>query len=301
MKPTLLLFALLFSIAGYSDAWTAKLPTDSLDGSASQLSNPPSSTDPGKVVAVREVTLKAGVDPDEFERFAAEEFTPTFSKYVPGVRAFILKGNRGDRKDNYAFVLVFDSQSTRDFYFPREHEGETSVQGTALELWKPGQEMIRGRLMEYVDGISETEGYTDYVPLGPAAQPAVHAGDVVALRAVTLKAGGDPAEFERFAVEELSPTFDQYVPGVKAFLLKGNRGDRKGGYLFVLIFDSINTRNFYFPSRGSGEFNMPEEPLSLWRPGQRVIMDRLLGYVVALGGGATVEHTGGFTDYVVLG
>lgn len=121
---------------------------------------------PGNIVAVREITLKSGVDAKEFERFVAEEFTPTFEQHVPGVRSFILKGTRGDREGGYAFVLVFDSENTRNFYFPREHGGEASVQGTALQLWRPGQQMILDRLFTYVDGISETEGYTDYLVLG---------------------------------------------------------------------------------------------------------------------------------------
>ena len=62
----------------------------------------------GAVVALREVTLKAGVDPAEFERFVAEEFTPAFKQYVPGVRAFVMKGIRGDRTGGYTFALVFD-------------------------------------------------------------------------------------------------------------------------------------------------------------------------------------------------
>ncbi len=121
---------------------------------------------PGNIIAVREITLKPGIDAQEFERFVAEEFTPTFEEHVPGVRSFILKGTRGDRRGGYAFVLVFDSENTRNFYFPREHGGEASVQGAALELWRPGQQMILDRLLTYVDGISETEGYTDYLVLG---------------------------------------------------------------------------------------------------------------------------------------
>ena len=149
------------SIAGYSGS------TDSgalLGEAAPRLSL--LAVDPGSVVALRDVTLKPNIDPGEFERFVAEEFTPAFEEHVPGVRAFVLKGTRGDRKDGYAFALVFDSERTRDFYFPTEHGGEASVQGVALELWRPGQEMILDRLMQYVDGISETEGYTDYVVLG---------------------------------------------------------------------------------------------------------------------------------------
>ncbi len=111
----------------------------------------------------------------------------------------------------------------------------------------------------------------------------------------------DPAEFERFAVEQLTATFDRHVPGVRAFIMKGDRGDRKNGYVFLLKFDSMNTRNFFFPTEESTEFNMPAEALALWRPGQIVLLDHLLGYVEELGGGATEVPTGGFTDYLVLG
>ena len=123
-------------------------------------------TDPGNIVAVREVTLKEGIDPVKFETFAVEEFTPVFEREVPGVKAYIMKGNRGDKKGSYAYVLIFDSENTRDFYYPFEHGGEESVPSTSEQLWLPAREAIYTELVKYVDGIGETEGYTDYLVLG---------------------------------------------------------------------------------------------------------------------------------------
>ena len=104
-----------------------------------------------------------------------------------------------------------------------------------------------------------------------------------------MKEGIDPAAFERFAAEELTATFDEHVPGVRAFIMKGDRGNNEGGYLFVLVFDSINTRDFYFSSPEVGEANMPQTPLELWELGQRVILDRLLEFVVSVAGASEGE------------
>ena len=133
--------------------------------------------DPGNVVAVRDVTLKDGISATEFERFAAEEFTPVFEQQVPGVKAFIMKGDRGDRKGSYSYVLIFDSRNTRDFYYPFEHGGEESVPATSEKLWLPAREAIYEQLVKYVDGIGETEGYTDYVVLGADTEYAPEANN----------------------------------------------------------------------------------------------------------------------------
>ena len=123
-------------------------------------------TDPGNVVAVRDIQLKDGVDAAAFEQFAIEKFTPVFENQVPGVKAYIMKGERGDKKGTYSYVLIFDSVNTRNFYYPFEHGGEESVPATSEQLWLPARQAIYTDLAKYVDTIGETEGYTDYVVLG---------------------------------------------------------------------------------------------------------------------------------------
>lgn len=117
----------------------------------------------GRIMAFRELTLLPSTDTAELERFAREQLTPTFRDEVPGVESYIIRGQRGDHKGGYVHLLVFDSERTRDFYFPYEHSGESKIQGTALTLWRPGQIMLLDSLPRYTEPLREGGGYTDYI------------------------------------------------------------------------------------------------------------------------------------------
>jgi len=117
----------------------------------------------GRVLAFRELTLLPKTNPKQLERFAAEQLTPTFSKQVPGVQSYIIKGERGDNKGKYIHLLIFDSERTRNFYFPAEGSGEAGIPETALRLWRPGQIMLLDSLNKYVKPLTSDKGYTDYV------------------------------------------------------------------------------------------------------------------------------------------
>lgn len=117
----------------------------------------------GRIMAFRELTLLENTKPEELERFAREQLTPTFKKHVPGVESYIIKGQRGDNKGKYVHLLVFDSETTRNFYFPYEHSGETNIPEAALKLWQPGQVMLLDSLPKYAEPLGESKGYTDYV------------------------------------------------------------------------------------------------------------------------------------------
>ena len=118
-------------------------------------------------------------------------------------------------------------------------------------------------------------------------------GEVIAYRELHLLEGVSIADFENFIRERLIPAFDQNVPGVTIKVMKGERGEKKEVYVLLLIFDSVNTRNFYFPTEQHGETNMPEKALSLWRPGQIVLVEEFDQYVEPL-------EENSFTDFNVL-
>jgi len=92
----------------------------------------------------------------------------------------------------------------------------------------------------------------------------------------------------------LTPTFKNEVVGVQSYIIKGQRGDNKGQYVHLLIFDNEKTRNFYFPYEHSGVENISEEALKLWRAGQIMLLDSLPKYVVPL------SSTGKYTDYIFI-
>jgi hypothetical protein len=131
--------------------------------SVMQDTNPNLADLSGRVLAFRELTLLPNVNPKQLERFAAEQLTPTFKKKVPGVQSYIIKGERGDNKGKYVHLLIFDSERTRDLYFPDEGVGEAGIPEVALKLWRPGQIMLLDSLPKYVKPLTSDKGYTDYV------------------------------------------------------------------------------------------------------------------------------------------
>lgn len=124
-----------------------------------------------------------------------------------------------------------------------------------------------------------------------ALVPKGAAVEMVAIRELTLKEGVDPEVFKKFVVEELGASFNQYVPGAKFLIMKGERGKNIGKYVCVIVFDSIHTRNLYWPE--------PDKPPSkVWEA------------ILAASGGAidrNLEKVGNYvagfdqyTDYVSI-
>jgi len=74
-----------------------------------------------KVYGIHVVELSEGITPEFFERFVAEQFLPSLPlDKTPGVRASLLKGDRGARAGQYVFLFEFDNVETRDRYFPEQ-------------------------------------------------------------------------------------------------------------------------------------------------------------------------------------
>ncbi len=114
-----------------------------------------------EVISYRELHLLEGVKEDDFENFVTERLIPTFDKNVPGVTLKLLKGDRGEKRDVYVLLIIFDSSKTRDFYFPTEQHGETNMPETALMLWKPGQKVLIEEFDNYVKPLEENL-FTDF-------------------------------------------------------------------------------------------------------------------------------------------
>jgi hypothetical protein len=73
------------------------------------------------------VKLRPGVTTDEFEQFLREDWVEVLWS-APGVRSYVLKGNRGTEVGRYLIVSEFDRVHTRDLY---------SASGTVeSDLWK---------------------------------------------------------------------------------------------------------------------------------------------------------------------
>ncbi len=72
---------------------------------------------------------------------------------------------------------------------------------------------------------------------------------VFGMHMIALRQGVKPEDFERFVVEKVHPSF-QGTQGVCNYLLKGDRGDREGRYLWMIEFPSVEARDQLFPDVG---------------------------------------------------
>jgi len=208
----------------------------------------------GQVLAFRVAEPKPGTDVKAFEQFAKKVYAPTWREHAPGMRCFLIKGERGKGKGTYIDVWAFDSIQSRDFYFPKEG-GATSEMGKKIIGKVPELDYDK-----YFKASEEQVDYTDYVVLGRGRS--LEGSAVIALRPVELKPGVDAGAFEKFAAEVFAPTMDRHAPGVRGFFIKGERGKKKGQYFHVWTFDSMGTRNFYFPVEGGTASGLAQEMLA---------------------------------------
>ncbi len=123
----------------------------------SSPAQPPAGDNARRVVALREITLKSGVNVQEFERYFSDVYARTTAERIPGLQIYLLRGERGDRKDKYLMVWEFDSLVRRNEYFPQP--------AVASERWTQlTQNMPQFELDKYLEP-AEGDRYTDYLVL----------------------------------------------------------------------------------------------------------------------------------------
>ena len=95
------------------------------------------------VFGLHEIELQPGVDPEEYERFFAEEIAP--SPELPGWKTHLLKGDRGARAGKYLVLLEIENWShvigtSRDRARSRRSSlGSLNSTQRPLRHWKNGR------------------------------------------------------------------------------------------------------------------------------------------------------------------
>jgi hypothetical protein len=108
-----------------------------------------------RVISLREATLKPGIRAEDFERYVADSLVGPMNRHVPGVHAYLLKGERGARIRGYVIVFEFDSLGRRDEYFPRPD--------TTSTRWDQLARALPATAMDHLAHYAEVRDYTDYV------------------------------------------------------------------------------------------------------------------------------------------
>jgi hypothetical protein len=86
------------------------------------------------VVANWTITLKSGVNAERFENYMAEEYIPAFEKNFTGVKMFLMKGERGVKKDAYLFLLLFKSIEERNSWWPQDGISSDKTKEAAAKM-----------------------------------------------------------------------------------------------------------------------------------------------------------------------
>lgn len=101
--------------------------------------------------------LNPEIAPESFERFVLDQFLPALPlDRTPGVRAYLLKADRGARANQYLWMFEFDSVEVRDRYFP----GPQTISDELKALIEPLHDLAQ------IWDSSSTRTKTDYVVLG---------------------------------------------------------------------------------------------------------------------------------------
>jgi hypothetical protein len=82
------------------------------------------------------------MEPDEYERFFAEQVAPTVE--LQGWKTHLLRGDRGERAGKYLVLLEIESLEARDRYFPRPGEESESSLSSSNNTQKRPQHSING-------------------------------------------------------------------------------------------------------------------------------------------------------------
>jgi hypothetical protein len=115
----------------------------------------------GAVIAINTYTftLKPDVTMNQFMDFFVNKYIPEFEKNYPGVKEFLLYGNRGEKKNQIGVLEYFESIAVRDKYYPVENDTTMSVVVKAAEEKMKAINEEQGKFF-VGDGIRV---YTDWV------------------------------------------------------------------------------------------------------------------------------------------
>jgi hypothetical protein len=73
------------------------------------------------------ITLKPDVTMNQYLDFYINKYIPAVEENFPGMKIFVLIGDRGDEKFQMGEIMYFESQELRDKYWPTEESEGSDV------------------------------------------------------------------------------------------------------------------------------------------------------------------------------
>ncbi len=196
------------------------------------------SQDLPEVIAMREIEIHEETNEVIFKNYY-RKWCDVLKEHSKGMSGWLMKGDRGERVDKYIFTYGFDYKAARDYYFPTIPPAD----------YKQFYALPQEALSKLPAGVEGTNTYTDFVVLGYSDIVRPQLGEVIGIHYLDVKKKKQ-AGFESFVTRKFNKAMHNKIPGLNLFILKGDRGDMKGHYILVYIFDTVERRNDYLPLAG---------------------------------------------------
>jgi len=115
----------------------------------------------GAVVCVNTYTftLNPDVTMNQFLDFYVNKYIPEFEKNYPGVKSYLLWGDRGEKKNQIGTIDVYESVAVRDKYYPIEND---TTMTEAVKLANEKMKVINQESGKFFIG-DGTRTYTDWI------------------------------------------------------------------------------------------------------------------------------------------
>ncbi len=232
-----------------------------------------------QIIAIRELELTPGTNEIVFQNYY-NKWCRNIKLNTKGVSAWIMKGYHGARNGKYDMVWGFNYMETRDYYFPVSDITNYPKWNAALDRFQ-----FQAPPEPLVEDIND---YTDFVVVGYDQMLNPKLGEMISITYPEVKPGKEK-ELEEFVAAKFNNAFQDNVDGYFVYLLKGNRGEFKGRYAILRIFDTFGRRKLYFPD----DTGKPSQALIKARKQISSTMEKFQSYFAS-------SPIAGSEDFVVL-
>ena len=115
----------------------------------------------GAVVCVNTFTytLNSDVTMNQFLDFYLNKYIPEYEKCYPGVKTYVLWGDRGDKKNQIGTMDVYESVAVRDKYYPVENE---TTMSEAVKVASEKMKAMDAEMSKFFIGVG-VRTYTDWI------------------------------------------------------------------------------------------------------------------------------------------
>ncbi len=108
----------------------------------------------GEIIGIHYLNVKQRKS-DDLEKFVTSEFNSAVYNKIPGLNLYIMKGDRGEMKDHFILIYVFDTVERRNNYIPTE--------GTPSEEFTKEFQPLSQYFDKLQSFLNEEVSYTDYI------------------------------------------------------------------------------------------------------------------------------------------